>query len=107
MRIANMHSGRGLTGTLLRADLDALAARGCDRFKVSHDLANPAAERAYLGAGFRTQQHVEVYRRTTGQSVGSGATTSASALRRTRPAPIRYLMPLGSGERDPRRRTEH
>jgi hypothetical protein len=53
MRIENMHSGRGLAGTLLRAGLDALAARGCDRSKVSHELANAAAERAYLGAGFR------------------------------------------------------
>jgi predicted N-acetyltransferase YhbS len=68
MRIEDMHSGRGLAGTLLRAGLDALAVRGCDRFKVSHELANPAAERAYLGAGFRTHQHVEVYRRTTGRS---------------------------------------
>lgn len=67
MRIEDMHSGRGLAGTLLRAGLDALAARGCDRFKVSHELANPAAERAYLGAGFRTHQHVEVYRRPTGR----------------------------------------
>lgn len=40
---------------------DALAARGCDRFKVTHDLANPAAGRAYLGAGFRTHQHAELY----------------------------------------------
>lgn len=66
MRIEDTHSGRGLAGTLLRAGLDALAARGCDRFKVTHDLANPAAERAYLGAGFRIHQHVEAYRRPTG-----------------------------------------
>ncbi len=66
MRIEDTHSGRGLAGTLLRTGLDALTARGCDRFKVSHDLANPAAGRAYLGAGFRTHQHVEVYRRRTG-----------------------------------------
>jgi hypothetical protein len=31
--------------------------------KVSHELANPAAERVYLGAGCRTHQHIEVYRR--------------------------------------------
>jgi GNAT superfamily N-acetyltransferase len=66
MRIEDMHSGRGLAGTLLRAGLDALAARGCERFKVSHDIANPAAARVYLGAGFRTHRHVEAYRRTTG-----------------------------------------
>jgi hypothetical protein len=29
---------------------------------VSHDLANPTAERAYLGAGFRTHQHVGPFR---------------------------------------------
>lgn len=68
MRIEDMHAGRGLAGTLLRAGLDALAARGCDRFKVSHELTNPAAERVYLGAGFRIHQHVNVYRRTTGRS---------------------------------------
>ncbi|HZZ97269.1 MAG TPA: GNAT family N-acetyltransferase [Jatrophihabitantaceae bacterium] len=62
MRIEDMHSGRGLAGTLLRAGLDALAARGCDRFKVTNDRANPAAERAYLGAGFRAHQHVTAYR---------------------------------------------
>jgi hypothetical protein len=68
MRIEDMHSGRGLAGTLLRAGLDALAARRCERFKVSHELTNPAAERVYLGAGFRTHEHVGVYRRTTGRS---------------------------------------
>lgn len=66
MRIEDTHSGRGLAGTLLRAGLDALAARGCDRVKVTHDLANPAAARAYRGAGFRTEHHVEVHRRPTG-----------------------------------------
>jgi hypothetical protein len=35
---------------------------------VSHEFANPAAARAYLGAGFRIHQHVEVYRRTSGRS---------------------------------------
>jgi GNAT superfamily N-acetyltransferase len=68
MRIEDTHAGRGLAGTLLRAGLEALAARGCDRFKVSHELTNPAAERVYLGAGFRIHQHVNVYRRTTGSS---------------------------------------
>ena len=66
MRIEEAHSGRGLAGTLLRAGLDGLAARGCDRFKVSHDIGNPAAERAYAGAGFRIQQRVEVCRRPAG-----------------------------------------
>jgi len=63
MRIEDPHSGRGLAGTLMRAGLDALAARGCDRFKVTHELTNPAAGRAYLGAGFRVHQHVVAYQR--------------------------------------------
>lgn len=63
MRIEDPHSGRGLAGTLLRAGLDALAARGCDRFKISNDVTNLAAERAYVGAGFRTLHRVEVHRR--------------------------------------------
>ncbi|HSV37628.1 MAG TPA: GNAT family N-acetyltransferase [Nocardioidaceae bacterium] len=63
MRIEDAHSGRGLAGTLLRAGLDAMAARGCDRFKVTHSVDNPAAERAYLGAGFQIQQYVQAYQR--------------------------------------------
>jgi GNAT superfamily N-acetyltransferase len=62
MRVEDGHSGRGLAGTLLRAGLDRLAERGCDRLKVSHDVGNPAAGRAYAGAGFRFQQRIEACR---------------------------------------------
>lgn len=63
LRVEDAHRGHGLAGTLLRAGLDQLAARGCDRFTVLHDLANPAAARAYAGAGFRARLRVEVRRR--------------------------------------------
>ena len=66
VRIEDPHSGRGLAGTLLRAGLEALAARGCTRMKVCHELSNPAAAKVYLGAGFRTLQHSQVYRRAAG-----------------------------------------
>ena len=55
MRVEDEHAGRGIAGALLRAGLDGLAARGCARLKVSHEPANAAARRLYLGAGFRPQ----------------------------------------------------
>ncbi|HEY6745038.1 MAG TPA: GNAT family N-acetyltransferase [Mycobacteriales bacterium] len=60
MRVEDRHAGRGVAGALLRAGLDGLAARGCTRFKVSHDPANTAARRLYLGAGFRPQSRAPV-----------------------------------------------
>jgi predicted N-acetyltransferase YhbS len=56
MRVEDAHSGRGVAGALLRAGLDGLAARGCTRLKVSHAVDNPAAQRLYHGAGFRTHR---------------------------------------------------
>ena len=53
MRVEDGHAGRGIGGALLRAGLDGLAARGCTRFKVSHETDNTAARRLYLGAGFQ------------------------------------------------------
>lgn len=53
MRVEDGHAGRGIGGVLLRAGLHGLAARGCARLKVSHDLANTTARRLYPGTGFR------------------------------------------------------
>ncbi|HST67684.1 MAG TPA: GNAT family N-acetyltransferase [Mycobacteriales bacterium] len=58
VRVEDGHAGRGVAGTLLRAGLDGLAARGCTRLKVGHEPANTAARRLYLGAGFRPGQRV-------------------------------------------------
>jgi GNAT superfamily N-acetyltransferase len=58
MRVEDEHAGRGLAGALLRAGLDGLATRGCTLLKVSHDPANTAARRLYLGAGFRPHSRV-------------------------------------------------
>ena len=56
MRVEDRHAGRGVAGALLRAGLELLAARGCTRLKVSHAVDNPAAQRLYHGAGFRTHR---------------------------------------------------
>lgn len=63
MRVEDEHSGRGIGGALLRFGLDRLAARGCRRLKVSHDIRNKAAGRVYLGAGFEAQMRVPTYLR--------------------------------------------
>ena len=60
MRVEDRHAGRGVAGALLRAGLERLATRGCTRFKVSHAVDNPAAQRLYRGAGFRTHRRVQV-----------------------------------------------
>lgn len=60
MRVEDAHSGRGVAGALIRAGLDALAAHGCTRLKVSHAVDNAAARRLYHGAGFRTHHSVRV-----------------------------------------------
>jgi predicted GNAT family acetyltransferase len=63
MRVEDRHAGRGVAGALLRAGLDRLAARGCTPLKVTPAVANPAAQRLYHGAGFRTHQRVRVLMR--------------------------------------------
>lgn len=63
VRVEDEHAGRGLAGTMLRAGLDRLAARGCTRFKISHDVDNPASRAAYHNAGFTTQARIPVHRR--------------------------------------------
>jgi GNAT superfamily N-acetyltransferase len=60
MRVEDGHAGRGIAGALLAAGLDGLAARGCTRLKVSHDPANTAARRLYLGAGFRPHARIPI-----------------------------------------------
>lgn len=65
MRVEDAHGGRGLAGTLLRDGLARLAARGCVRLKVCHDVSNTPAARLYRGAGFATQTRVSGYRRAT------------------------------------------
>lgn len=63
VRVEDEHAGRGLAGTMLRAGLSRLADRGCTRFKISHDVANPAARAAYHHAGFTTHTQVPLYHR--------------------------------------------
>jgi ribosomal protein S18 acetylase RimI-like enzyme len=60
MRVESEHGGRGIAGALLRFGLDRLARRGCARLKVSHDVHNEAAQRLYLGAGFRAGTRAEI-----------------------------------------------
>jgi predicted N-acetyltransferase YhbS len=47
MRTEDGHQGRGIASHVLAAGLERLAARGCQRLKVSNDLG------LYLRAGFR------------------------------------------------------
>ena len=63
MRVEDAHAGHGIGGALLRAGLDGLAARGCHRLKVSHDVANDTARRLYVGAGFRPLRRDQVMAR--------------------------------------------
>jgi predicted N-acetyltransferase YhbS len=63
MRVESEHGGHGIAAALLRFGLDRLARRGCARFKVSHDVHNEAAQRLYLGAGFRPRTRVEIQSR--------------------------------------------
>jgi ribosomal protein S18 acetylase RimI-like enzyme len=63
VRVEDSHAGRGLAGTMLRAGLARLADRGCTRFKISHDVNNPASRAAYHHAGFTTQAQIPNYRR--------------------------------------------
>jgi ribosomal protein S18 acetylase RimI-like enzyme len=60
MRVEDEHAGRGVAGALLSAGLERLVARGCRRLKVGHAVDNPAAERLYRGAGFRSDRRVQV-----------------------------------------------
>jgi predicted N-acetyltransferase YhbS len=61
MRVEEAHGGRGLAGTLLREGLDRLAARGCARLKICHEVSNPVAGSVYSGAGFATQSRIPMY----------------------------------------------
>lgn len=63
VRVEDAHAGRGVGAALLDAGLARLAARGCRRLKVSHEVGNEAARRLYHGAGFRPGQRVRVVRR--------------------------------------------
>jgi GNAT superfamily N-acetyltransferase len=63
MRTEDEHQGRGLARHLLAAGLKRLDRLGARRAKVSYDLANPAAERLYLGTGFVTESTSTVLRR--------------------------------------------
>jgi len=53
MRVNDAHQRRGLASMLLIAGARRLADAGCTRIKVSYMDDNPAAERTYLGGGFR------------------------------------------------------
>ena len=63
MRTEDRYMGMGIAGHLLAQGLDRLATAGCSRLKVSHIVGNEAAERLYLGAGFRPQSSSRPYRR--------------------------------------------
>jgi ribosomal protein S18 acetylase RimI-like enzyme len=52
MRTESEYQRLGLARHLLTAGLERLAARGYERFKVSHNNDNPAARGLYIGAGF-------------------------------------------------------
>ena len=62
MRIEDAHGGRGVAAALLDEGLTRLAAHGCTRLKVLHEVSNPVAARLYRGAGFRPHGRVPLHR---------------------------------------------
>lgn len=107
MRVEDEHSGRGVGAGLLRAGLDRLAARGCQRLKVSHATANDAARRLYHGAGFEAQMQGPVLLR---PAVGNGGDARAArhpgrgrqlpgAERPVRRCPRTWIRRRGQGQR--------
>jgi predicted N-acetyltransferase YhbS len=61
MRTEDQYMGIGIASHLLAEGLDRLATAGCSRLKVSRIVGNEAAERLYLGAGFRPQSTERAY----------------------------------------------
>lgn len=62
MRVHDAHQRRGLARLLLIAGAHRLADAGCARIKVSYLDGNHAAERTYLGGGFRPAATDQTYR---------------------------------------------
>jgi ribosomal protein S18 acetylase RimI-like enzyme len=62
MRVNDEHQRRGLARLLLLAGAHRLADAGCTRIKVSYMADNPAAQRTYLGGGFRPVTTIQTYR---------------------------------------------
>lgn len=62
MRVERDYQREWLATHLLRAGLDRLETRGCARFTVSYDPANPGARRLYLGAGFTPTTTTRTFR---------------------------------------------
>jgi ribosomal protein S18 acetylase RimI-like enzyme len=63
MRTEDEYQRRGLARHLLTAGIDGLAARGCERMKVSYLSENAAAKALYLGVGFVPADSSREYRR--------------------------------------------
>jgi GNAT superfamily N-acetyltransferase len=61
MRTEEAYWRRGLGRCVLTAGLDRLAALGATRLKISYEPDNPAAEKLYLGVGFRPESTASVY----------------------------------------------
>ena len=66
MRVHDAHQRRGLARYLLIAGAWRLADAGCSRIKVCYMRGNPAAERTYIGAGFRPGATIQTYRNLAG-----------------------------------------
>jgi ribosomal protein S18 acetylase RimI-like enzyme len=62
MRTEAAYQRLGLGKHLLTAGIDRLAARGCERMKVSYMDGNAGAKALYLGAGFSPNDTSRVYR---------------------------------------------
>jgi ribosomal protein S18 acetylase RimI-like enzyme len=62
MRTEDQFQGKGLARHVLTTGLNRLAAAGCLQLKVSYRADNDAAERLYIGAGFRPASADRTYR---------------------------------------------
>jgi len=63
MRTNDEYQGRGIASHLFDSGLEGLAEAGCTRLKVTYEVGNEAAQRAYLGAGFHPTTGDRTYRR--------------------------------------------
>jgi ribosomal protein S18 acetylase RimI-like enzyme len=66
MRTEDEYQRRGIARHLLTVGIDRLAARGCERMKVSYLAENAGAKALYLGVGFEPSDTSRVYRRGAG-----------------------------------------
>jgi len=62
MRTADAFQHRGLALAVLTSGLERLAARGCNRMKVTYMLDNELSRRLYLGSGFVPTTKCRLYR---------------------------------------------